>query len=381
MTKLILFIFSLIIININCIAQNTSVYVSPHPDDWQLFYNPNISYSILDDKDTVIILHTTAGDAGSGMGNNNYTLAREEGSLRGMRFIINVTQTSNFENVKEKYLLVNNHLLRCYSYKNIISVFMRLPDGGGGRGYAGTNYESLMRFYINEIQTISAIDGSTSYSSLGDLKETIKQLILLKSKKAEKITINVPDTDVSINPGDHNDHRHTSLILQEVADDIENAEVRLYQMYITRQRPANLDGNDYQITVGTWGATTSGLADMFHNSTWDNTHNSWVDKQYFRLKTQTKSDIIDSEETKPSISFEKKTVQKGQDLVLSLEKVTQDIELTIFGLDGQTIYNNSFDSCSQETVLEIPTEKFPVGYNSLIVFASSRYYTYDFNIE
>src|SRR5690606_25180658 len=47
----------------------------------------------------------------------------------------------------------------------------------------------------------------------------------------------------------------------------------------------NVFNEDYLISAGTWGATGSGLSDNFHNPTWDNIHNVWVGKQYFRTIT------------------------------------------------------------------------------------------------
>lgn len=44
----------------------------------------------------------------------------------------------------------------------------------------------------------------------------------------------------------------------------------------------NIEGAEFLISAGTWGATASGLSDMGHYSTWDDVHNSWIGRQYFR---------------------------------------------------------------------------------------------------
>ncbi|MCL3780776.1 hypothetical protein EMN47_10320 [Prolixibacteraceae bacterium JC049] len=371
--------FALLVTNgLNLKAQNTAVYASPHPDDWQLFYNPNISSSILNDKDTVIILHTTAGDAGAAMGRNNYALAREEGSLRGMRFIVNSSRTSEFESPSVENITVNNHSIRIVRYKNAIAVFLRLPDGGGGGGYESTGHQSLQRFYRGEISTITAVDNSTTYSSLDDLKTTIQQLIVRYSQKAKKVGINVPDTDTSINPGDHRDHRHTSLIMQELASGIANAEVRLYQMYVTRNRAANLSGNDYYINAGTWAATTSGLGDMFHSTTWDNTHNSWVDKQYFRMKSSTNTSKAAAVE--PVLNLEKTKLLANEVLNVAIEELTDKLELTIFTIDGAIFYSKEIDAQKGTVEVEIPLNDLKPGNYSLIARYNKHYFTYPFTI-
>ncbi len=59
-----LIIFS---ISFNIEAQNTTnVFVSAHPDDWQLFMNPNAYNSVKTPNEKVVFIHTTAGDAGQG---------------------------------------------------------------------------------------------------------------------------------------------------------------------------------------------------------------------------------------------------------------------------------------------------------------------------
>ena len=92
-------------------AQNLEIYVSAHPDDWQLFMNPNAYKSVANPENKVIFLHTTAGDAGHGMGFNDYTLAREEGSLRAIRFMCNslVEDAGLGKEMNEEHAKINGH--------------------------------------------------------------------------------------------------------------------------------------------------------------------------------------------------------------------------------------------------------------------------------
>jgi len=36
------------------------------------------------------------------------------------------------------------------------------------------------------------------------------------------------------------------------------------------------------MSAATWGVTTAKIADHRHYSTWDDDHNSWIGKQYYR---------------------------------------------------------------------------------------------------
>ena len=128
-------------------AQSTDVYVSAHPDDWQLFMNPNAYHSLQNPENKVVFLHTTAGDAGSGTGNMSYYLAREEGSLRAIRFLCNAIneELKQGNQMNKTQLIINGHLVLRYSYANAVAYFLRLPDGNyTGPGYPIHNHSSFL---------------------------------------------------------------------------------------------------------------------------------------------------------------------------------------------------------------------------------------------
>ncbi|MDC8000175.1 discoidin domain-containing protein [Aequorivita todarodis] len=263
-------------------AQTTSVYVSAHPDDWQLFMNPNAYNSIKGTNEKVVFIHTTAGDAGNGI-TNNYYLAREEGSLRAIRFMSNTftNQGAPGTNMNQTTVNVNGHQILKLSYRNAVIYFLRLPDGNyRGTGYSGTNDQSLQKLYNGSIPSISAIDGTATYSSLADLENTLKSIV--QTESIGNIKFNLADHDASINPDDHSDHVHSSLIMQDVANSIGGVTLNLYSEYDTAIRPVNVFNNDFMVNAGTWGATASGISDNSFFSTWDNDHNVWLYRQYFR---------------------------------------------------------------------------------------------------
>ncbi len=268
----------------NLIAQTTSVYVVAHPDDWQLFMNPNAYHSIKGVNEKVIFLHTTAGDGGGGA-SNNYYLAREEGSLRAIRFMSNTFTNSGApgNNVNKTTVTVNGHQLLKFSYRNAVAYFLRLPDGDyRGTGYPGTNNESLLKLVDGSITSISAVDGTATYNSLADLEATLQAIVTSEMIPSSSVIFNVADDDAGINPDDHSDHVNSSLIMQNVANNIGGVNLNLYTEYFTSSTPQNVFNEDYMISVGTWAATASGLSDSSYFSTWDSSHNVWIGKQYFR---------------------------------------------------------------------------------------------------
>jgi hypothetical protein len=266
-------------------AQNTKVYVSAHPDDWQLFMNPNAFNDLQTPENKVIFLHITAGDAGSGTGNTSYYLAREEGSLRAIRFMCNAI---NYElkqgaEMSATQVVINGHLVLRYVYANAVAYFLRLPDGNfTGVGYPIHDHASLQKFYDGSVASISAIDSSTKYGSLNDLIKTIGDLVTLESNAMGKVTFNIADTNATMNPEDHSDHIHSSLLMQNVAKQLKMPSVRLYEEYATDKKAKNVFEDALLVCAGTWGATASGLSDFYHNSTWNEGHNVWIGRQYFR---------------------------------------------------------------------------------------------------
>ena len=265
--------------------QDTHVYVSAHPDDWQLFMNPNAITSVAKADTKVVFLHTTAGDAGAGKGENDYYLAREEGSKRAIRFMVNAMhpELRLGADMNETLTVVNGHYVMRGEYGNAVVYFLRLPDGNGdGSGYPIHGTHSLKKFYAGEVPTLTTDDGNSTYSSPDDLKRTIMELIHDEIQAGGAVQFNVAETDRERNPGDHSDHLNTAYFLQDVAKRMGLKTIRLYEEYATANKPVNIEGKAYMESAATWGATVSGLSDREHYTTWDRAHNAWIGRQYYR---------------------------------------------------------------------------------------------------
>ena len=277
----ILFLLS-IVYSLLGYGQQTSFYISAHQDDWQLFMNPNVYKSIKNEDEKTVIIHLTAGDAGHGISNNDYYKAREEGSLRAIRFISNsfssgIDKLETWETVK-----INKKKILRYSYDGNIVYLLRLPDGNGtGEGYPIHNNKSLEKLYKKEVINLHSIDSTANYKTKTDLIKTLSKLVQKESKNS-KIQINLANTNLADQPEDHSDHRTSSLFFQEVAKQIGGLELRLYLNYKTSTLPKNIIEEDFINNIGAWGATTSGIGESGHPSTWDTIHNEWLSRQYYK---------------------------------------------------------------------------------------------------
>ena len=277
-------LFFMIIIGYTLNAQTTRFFVSAHQDDWQLFMNPNVYESIKNEADKTVIIHTTAGEAGAGMGNDAYYKAREEGSLAAIRFLSNTYGSGNNlgAEMERSTVILNGHPVIRYAYRNNIVYFLRLPDGNGtGHGYALHDCKSLEKLFYEEIRQLKTIDGTTVYANKNDLIDTLKELIK-KEKKENSIEFHLADTDRAINPGDHSDHQTSSLLFHEIANDFGKNTLFLYVNYHSAKLPVNCTKKNMLISAATWGVTTAEIADHRHYSTWDDIHNAWIGRQYYR---------------------------------------------------------------------------------------------------
>lgn len=266
-------------------GQSTRFFISAHQDDWQLFMNPNAYESIKNEEDKTVIIHTTAGEAGMGMGNDAYYLAREKGSLAAVRFLSNTHTTGAGlgAEMERTYVNLNGHKIVRYQYRNCVVYLLRLPDGNGnGNGYELHDFKTLSKLYEGTIENIPSIDKSTIYKNREDLEKTLRTL-LLKEQKGQNTEIHLADTDQNINPGDHADHQVSSKFFQEAAKALGGIKLYLYTNYETAQLPKNITEEAYLVSAATWGVTTANIADYRHYSTWDDVHNSWIGRQYFRI--------------------------------------------------------------------------------------------------
>jgi hypothetical protein len=213
---------------------------------------------------------------------NDFTLAREEGSKRALRFLHNAAFPRElFENIViDTTISILDNEIHLYKYRNITSYFLRLPDGNlDGGGYVRHNKESVSKILSGEKLTINTIDKLNTYTR-DELIATVSELIPTGTQD-QPVSIHIAELDSTKNPGDHADHIASAKLILEIMKDKKPFELYSYVDYYSNSLPMNVFPSDYQVMIGTWGATISGISDFGHYSTWDETHNSWLGRQYF----------------------------------------------------------------------------------------------------
>jgi hypothetical protein len=224
---------------------NVVFYVNAHPDDAELFMALNLSHDIYEDPDanTIVLITTTAGDAGAGNGNSTgilpYYLARELGHANALQFLEGLTGTLqgslfvgtdtlllptpiNYGAIglstpppNEPVYYYGSNGKKIYVYQaemlayNLYWINLRLPDGNfnsgdpcRGYGYASTGWQSLT--YLNNQGYVNI--GSSPSSSICIDPNTGKQA-------AFSSTIGAVDSYLQPGGGNGNSSTYTEVNL------------------------------------------------------------------------------------------------------------------------------------------------------------------------
>lgn len=188
------------------LARSMLVYMSPHPDDWILFGGERVSEALNDPEQKVVLIFTTAGDAGRT--DDGFWEDRERAALSAVRAAMEPCPLTT------RAQAPNNHSMLRYQCGARASIWcLRLPDGApDGTGFHETGRTSLS-LLRREGRAIAAIDGSTRYESWDDLCATLSAIV--EQERATVVpegetAIHAADPSEATNPDDHQDHIATS---------------------------------------------------------------------------------------------------------------------------------------------------------------------------
>jgi len=194
-------------VNAGGVAFPVEFVVVAHQDDWQLFQGDRTA-SAVQTAAKVVIAYVTAGDAGSATVNPAFWQAREVASKASVDSISAVGDWACAD------ATVNGHvILRC-TKANTVSYYMRLPDGNGeGQGYG---FGSLNLLRTGGVATLSAVNGTATYTSWADLVATMQAMMAAEAAGQADIdvAVHVHDYDLWLNGGDHSDHRTTGDLMR-----------------------------------------------------------------------------------------------------------------------------------------------------------------------
>jgi hypothetical protein len=264
-----------------------SFYFAAHEDDWQLFMNPSAFLDVADPKTKTVFVHVTAGDAGRGLGNGGRRfplyLARENGADAAIRFMADANGVPQQKD--RRVMEFAGHRIERTAYRNTVSYFLRLPDGGtDGTGYAQTGWQSLSRLNSGAIPTLDALDRSTSYRGWNDLASTVRAIVDFERGRAPQLQLNVAELDTKLNPEDHPDHQMTARAALDAARGLDCARRVYYVDYASARLPENLNARQRDMESAVFAVTLAGVLALDHPASWDHYDKSFVGRNYFRVE-------------------------------------------------------------------------------------------------
>lgn len=240
--------------------KEVSFYIAAHADDWQLFMNPNVFLDLINPENKVVIIITTAGDAGK---TSAYWTAREEGCKSSVRFCIAPHSCiKECTGIRE----INQHFIHYWSANNVTCYFLRLPDGNmDGNGYSRNYYQSLSRLKCVGDLTITALDHSSIYYTWTDFYSTLNEIIDHESKGSDNIWVNYLNPDVGAVSYDHPDHQATGYAVQAMKN-LPGVRQALFSGYGC-QSPENIPSTDLFWKIGMLAAYEKAVFDISGYST------------------------------------------------------------------------------------------------------------------
>ena len=215
-------------VNINGVPFTIEVYLQAHQDDWQLFLGDRPADAVNTAR-KVVFVYTTAGDGGNGSSFPAYWQAREQAVNAS---VDTITPSAPWSCAS---VAVNGHqIFRC-SKGITVSYYLHLPNPGD----ASTSGMSGLR--DGRLSSLTAVDGSATYTSWGDLVSTLQTLVAneVGTEPEINVALHAPETDREVNSSDHSDHLATGDLVAAAA----GGHAYNYFWYIGYQNqyyPANL---------------------------------------------------------------------------------------------------------------------------------------------
>ena len=220
-----------------------STYVVAHEDDSIFFQNPDLQRDISSGR-CVQTIYLTAGDAGSGF---SYWGAREDGVKAAYAQMAGLANTWTQSDAG-----ISGHPIPVFSLQGrptISLLFLRLPDGNlDGSGFSNYQRQSLQKLWQGSISSISAVNGSSSYT-LSGLSNTLTQLMTMYGPDE----VATQDFVGSFNDGDHSDHHAAAYLTKSAGQAYVTPHTLVgYQDYGISARPVNLSQADSSAKQATY---------------------------------------------------------------------------------------------------------------------------------
>ena len=277
--------------------QRVSFFFAGHQDDWQLFMGDK-AYEAVQNGDRTVFVITTAGDASLGLSigegaNRPYYLTREQAVVNSAMLAADglggVDENSRSTTPLRDYELDRLQLevsdggsrrtleINFFDYKNTRTYLLRLPDGFPRGQYPVGMYQ----LRTGKTNNLFSIDSLISVDHWDKLVGVVQAIVEHESSGMEEIWINAAERDSTLNPGDHFDHLHASLLADEASKNL-CANKRYFVEYHTAELPVNLDEEVIRVKKWLFSPCAISKEASGYQTSWDEFHLAWTERSYYR---------------------------------------------------------------------------------------------------
>ncbi|UYZ62102.1 PIG-L family deacetylase [Hymenobacter weizhouensis] len=272
-----------------------AVYVTAHPDDWQLFMGGSACDDVQRTRRKVVFICLTAGQADQP--EDAYWQAREVSCRAAMQQAVQLPNKQS-PLPAATTLIINQHAVVVARSHNAVAYFLRLPDGNlNGRGQARGGYQSLQQLR-DAGRAMLPLDGGKPYQNWNELVATVRH-ILRREAVPGQLALHAPMPDSKLNPGDHSDHRMAGLVALAATARTECC-YRLYVGYDSRRRPANLTSEQAANQLLVYQAYSQSMRELGQYPSWDAQHLSYIGRQYAHVRHTTGASLLDATAPAPT---------------------------------------------------------------------------------
>ncbi|TGE23594.1 PIG-L family deacetylase [Hymenobacter metallicola] len=273
-----LFALALLLLSLPLAASHVTFYMNGHPDDWQLFMNPDAFEDLSNPNSKVVFIYLTSGDQNlrtGGQGTIPLYQARENGAVSSGSFASNLVFAGT-NNHRVEQVQINHHPITKYTYKNAVHYFIRMPDVTDWQ--STTHLDQMHRGPL----PLRTIDGKTLYPTWANLVETVRAIMEEETQAVDHFNLNALDPDARYNPDDHPDHRNAGAIAIDACHGLK-AKIKLFQGYATGMYPENLSNEEKLNESALFALAVNATIDAGYDNTWEPWHKNFIGKNYYRL--------------------------------------------------------------------------------------------------
>ncbi|GAA4458620.1 hypothetical protein GCM10023092_27200 [Rurimicrobium arvi] len=354
---------------------SVSFFVVAHPDDWQLFMGKHANEVAGIPSRKMVFIYVTAGDAGAGnsirdMGKIPYFMAREFAAMKSTIFLCQSVSDSN----RDSYSItaVNSHSIVVRRYKNTVSYYLRLPDGG----VEAQGQHALKKLYKNQITTLNSVDNQNQYTGWQDIVETISSIIRTETAGITDLKeINMPDIAGTRNNGDHVDHYMAGVLALSATKNSCFSNI-LYQGYKIAKEPSDLNmdavlfkrnllrqiGNELA-GDGYADCQDDGHVAFTKNEKWIVENNACTFHDPFASFVRTRGyRMEDVADTSDYFAIKLYPNPAGSQVYMLISDATEDLyRIVLYDMQGTAVKTKALHLDKNSSEVSIDTESLPAG--------------------